>query len=577
MQKILEVNHLTIQYFSRGVLCNAVDDVSFHLNKGETLGMVGESGSGKTASALAIMRLISKASGKIANGKIVYQHGEKERELLSLPEKQLVNYRGKEIAMVFQEPMTSLNPVFTCGFQVAETIMLHKKVSLKEAKTAAIHLFRKVELNKPERIYDAYPHQLSGGQRQRVGIAIAISCEPSVLIADEPTTALDVISQASILKLLNSLQEETGMSLLYITHDLGVIAEVASRVLVMYKGKIVEEGSVNDILNAPRHPYTRGLISCRPSLDTNTKLLPVISDFMNTLPDGTIQQKDITIEQVLHRFEKKDIKKAKNDANLLLKIENLSTCFSLHKRIFTESHEVIKAVDDVSFEVYSGETLGLVGESGCGKTTLGKTILRLIEPSSGMIIFNGKKLNTLDYDEMQNVRKHIQIIFQDPYSSLNPKHTVGKSIMEPMQVHNIYQNEKIRKEKALELLYKVNLSEEHFYRLPHEFSGGQRQRICIARALAVSPELIICDEPVSTLDVSVQAQILNLLNQLKNEMGFTYIFISHDLAVVKFMSDRIIVMKNGRIEEMGDADEIYHHPKSEYTKKLISSIPKAVA
>ncbi len=577
MQKILEVNHLSIQYFSRGILFNAVDDVSFHLNKGETLGVVGESGSGKTALALSIMRLISSDSGKIASGRIFYQQAEKKLDLLSLPDKQMVNYRGKEIAMIFQEPMVSLNPVFTCGFQVDESIILHKKIAHKEAKAKTIELFEKVELNKPERIYDAYPHQLSGGQRQRVAIAIAISCEPLVLIADEPTTALDVTSQASILKLLKSLQQETGMSILYITHDLGVIAEVASRVLVMYKGKIVEEGSVNDILNAPRHPYTRGLLSCRPSLDTNTKLLPVISDFMVTLPDGTIQQKDISIEQVLHRFEKKEIKKVKNDPKVLLKIENLSTCFSLHKKIFTKNHDVIKAVDDVSFEVYSGETLGLVGESGCGKTTLGKTIIRLIEPSSGIIYFNGKKLNTLNYDEMQNVRKHIQIIFQDPYSSLNPKLTIGKSIMEPMQVHDIYPNEKIRKEKAMVLLNKVNLSEEHFYRLPHEFSGGQRQRICIARALAVNPELIICDEPVSTLDVSVQAQILNLLNQLKNEMGFTYIFISHDLAVVKFMSDRIIVMKNGRIEEMGDAGEIYHHPKSAYTKKLISSIPKAVA
>ncbi len=576
MENILAVNHLTTQFLSKGVSDKAVDDLSFDLTKGETLGIVGESGSGKSVTALSIMRLILQPPGKIAGGEIFYQQLDKNIDLLNLSEKEMRSYRGKEIAMIFQEPMTSLNPVLTCGFQVAEAIVLHKKVSNKEAKQQTIKLFEKVQLPNTEQIFDAYPHQLSGGQKQRVMIAMAISCDPKILIADEPTTALDVTIQQEILKLLKSLQQETGMSIIFITHDLGVIAEVAERVIVMYKGKKVEEAAVADIFKNPQHPYTKGLLACRPSFNTHLKQLPTVDDFMQTNADGSVQSKAETIEQVLQRFEEKSGDKKMVDNIPLLKVENLSTHFSENKNLFSKHHETVKAVDDVSFEVYCGETLGLVGESGCGKTTLGKTILRLIEPTSGKIVYDDQVLNTFDENAMREMRKRMQIIFQDPYSSLNPRITIGKAIMEPMQVHRIHANDKIRKEKAMELLQKVNLQTTYFDRYPHEFSGGQRQRICIARALAVNPEFIICDECVSALDVSVQAQVLNLLNSLKNELGFTTIFISHDLSVVKFMSDRIIVMKNGKIEEVGTADEIYNHPKSAYTQKLIASIPKTI-
>lgn len=576
MENILAVNHLTTQFLSKGISVKAVDDLSFQIANGETLGIVGESGSGKSVTALSIMRLILHPPGKITSGEIFYQHQNKEIELLKISEKEMCTYRGKEIAMIFQEPMTSLNPVLTCGFQVAEAIVLHKKVSTKEAKQQTFELFEKVELPKNQQIFDAYPHQLSGGQKQRVMIAMAISCDPKILIADEPTTALDVTIQHEILKLLKSLQQENGMSIIFISHDLGVIAEVADRVMVMYNGKKVEEAAVADVFKTPQHPYTKGLLACRPSFNTHLKQLPTVDDFMQTHADGSLQSKAETIEQVLQRFEMKngDVKIVYNKP--LLKVENLSTHFSENKNLFSKQHETVKAVDDVSFEVYRGETLGLVGESGCGKTTLGKTVLRLVEPTSGNIIYDDKVLNRLDEKAMRVMRKRMQIIFQDPYSSLNPRITIGKAIMEPMQVHHIHANDKNRKEKVKELLQKVNLKAAYFDRYPHEFSGGERQRICIARALAVNPEFIICDECVSALDVSVQAQVLNLLNQLKNEVGFTTIFISHDLSVVKFMSDRIIVMKNGKIEEMGDSNEIYNHPKSAYTQKLIASIPKSI-
>ncbi len=487
--------------------------------------------------------------------------------------------RGNDIAMIFQEPMTSLNPVFTCGDQVMEAILLHQKVSKKEAKEKTIALFNEVQLPRPEDIFNAYPHQISGGQKQRVMIAMAMSCNPSILIADEPTTALDVTVQQTILDLMLKLQREHDMGIMFITHDLGVIAELADKVVVMFKGKIVEQGPVLDIFSNPQHPYTKGLLACRPPLDVRLKRLPVVSDFMTVDADGTINE----IEQSVSEATEKEIisdderKKAHEDLYAkepVLNIKGLKTYFPLKTNFFGKTTEWVHAVDDVTFDVYPGETLGLVGESGCGKTTLGRTVIRLTDPTSGEVIFKGQPLHSMGTTELREVRKDIQIIFQDPYSSLNPRITIGQAIMEPMKVHKMYANDKERKAKVLELLELVNMLPEHYYRYPHEFSGGQRQRICIARALALRPKFIICDESVSALDVSVQAQVLNLLNELKRDFDFTYIFISHDLSVVKFMSDRMVVMNQGKVEEMGDADQIYNDPQTEYTKKLIAAIPK---
>ncbi|MEP7171398.1 MAG: ABC transporter ATP-binding protein, partial [Bacteroidota bacterium] len=549
---------------------------------GEVIGLVGESGSGKSVTVLSIMRLIASPPGKIVSGEINYTNANGHTvDLLKVPDKEIRNYRGNEIAMIFQEPMTSLNPVFTCGNQVAEAIILHQKVSKKTAREKTIELFKKVQLPTAEDLFDSYPHQLSGGQKQRVMIAMAMSCNPSILIADEPTTALDVTVQAAILDLMKQLQKEIGMSIIFISHDLGVIAEIADRVLVMYKGKIVEQGPVKDIFLNPKHPYTKGLLACRPPLGKRLKKLPVISDFMKETESGEVEEIKITVKDAVNENNIVENEKQKHLNELykkepILKIKNIKTWFPIQKGIFGKIKDYVKAVDDVSFDVYPGETLGLVGESGCGKTTLGRSILRLIEPDDGKIIFRGKELTVLNYHEMRKQRKDLQIIFQDPYSSLNPRMTIGNAIMEPMQVHKMYSDDKERKKKTLELLERVNMKEIFFNRYPHEFSGGQRQRVCIARALALNPQFIICDESVSALDVSVQAQVLNLLNELKKDFGFSYIFISHDLSVVKFMSDRMVVMNKGKIEEIGDADEIYHNPKSEYTKRLIAAIPKGM-
>jgi peptide/nickel transport system ATP-binding protein len=498
--------------------------------------------------------------------------------LLALNPSNIRKYRGNEIAMIFQEPMTSLNPVFTCGDQVAEVIRLHKKVSKSQAKQETINLFKKVKLPRPEEMFDAYPHQISGGQKQRVMIAMAISCNPRILIADEPTTALDVTVQAAILDLLKELQEETGMGIVFITHDLGVISQIADHVLVMYKGNVVEEGKAADILNNPQHPYTKGLLACRPVNHVGLKRLPVISDFMKVKADGGFAETGMKINDLLNNLKADPTVKLNRKNNLyksgpLLSVKNLELKFVTKKNIFGKATQLVNAVDQVSFDVFKGETLGLVGESGCGKTTLGRSILRLIEPTSGDIVYNGVHIRDLGADKLRALRKQMQLIFQDPYSSLNPRMTIGNAIMEPMQVHNLYSNDANRKMKVKELLVKVGLLEEHFDRYPHQFSGGQRQRVCIARALSLNPEFIICDESVSALDVSVQAQVLNLLNQLKEEQGLTYIFISHDLSVVRYMSDRILVMNKGKIEEIGDAEEVYNNPKSDYTKKLIDAIP----
>ncbi|MFN8230245.1 MAG: ABC transporter ATP-binding protein [Bacteroidia bacterium] len=577
---ILEVKNLVTQFRSEDEFVKAVDDISFTLHQGETIGIVGESGSGKSVTSLSIMQLIPNPPGKITGGEIIYHTKNNQTvDLVKIDKENMRHYRGNEIAMIFQEPMTSLNPVITCGNQVLESILLHQKISKQQAKEKVIQLFNEVQLPTPERIYNSYPHQLSGGQKQRVMIAMAMSCNPNVLIADEPTTALDVTVQKTILELMQKLQAQHNMGILFITHDLGVIAELADTVVVMYKGKIVEKGPVLQIFSQPQHPYTKSLLACRPPLDKRLKRLPVVSDFMTRTEQGEIIEVNSNIKETINSViitqqerQQQHIELYQRDK--VLEIQNVKTWFPAKKTLFGKVLEYTKAVDDVTFDVYEGETLGLVGESGCGKTTLGRTILKLVDAHEGKIFYKRQELIRMKEVDFRELRKNMQIIFQDPYSSLNPRITIGDAIMEPMQVHKIFNSNKERKDKVYELLKKVGLEEKHFNRYPHEFSGGQRQRVCIARALGLNPQFIICDESVSALDVSVQAQVLNLLNDLKKEFKFTYIFISHDLSVVKFMSDRMVVMQKGKIEEIGDADEIYFNPKSEYTKKLIHSIPK---
>jgi peptide/nickel transport system ATP-binding protein len=563
MLPLLRINDLSIDFIAESGTTPALKNISLSVHRSEILAIVGESGSGKSVTALSILQLLA-GTAKFSSGEIIFsEDGKNEIDLIRLPNKELQKIRGNKIAMIFQEPMTSLNPVFTCGNHVAESIQLHKKISTREAKKQAIEWFRKVKLPEPEKVYSKYPHQLSGGQKQRVMIAMAICCKPSLLICDEPTTALDVTVQKNILQLIKELQEEQKMGVIFITHDLGVVSEIADKIAVMYKGKIVETNSRKEIFDTPQHPYTKGLLACRPLFHKKGERLPVVSDFLE-------ERKT----EIKSSDEKQEIRNIKNDKpETLLRVKNLSVWFPVKKNLLGRSLSFTKAVNDVSFEVIKGETLGLVGESGCGKTTLGRTLLRLIEPTEGEIIYNGIDLTKKTSDEIISLRKDIQLVFQDPYSSLNPRLTIGSAITEPLKVHGQYKNEKQRKEKAVDLLEKVNLDSKHFHRYPHEFSGGQRQRIVIARALALNPSFIICDEPVSALDVSVQAQVLNLLNDIKKEFGFTTIFISHDLAVVRYISDRIMVMHKGKIVEQGVANEVYYHPKNEYTKNLIDSIP----
>ena len=564
---LLQIKNLKISFLRDGEWNEAVHGVSFEVPKGKTLGIVGESGSGKSVSNLAVMRLLNEKQSKITADEITLDG----KDILHLTENQMHDIRGKRIAMIFQEPMTSLNPVFQCGFQVTEAILAHENVTEEEAKSRVISLFKKVMLPRPEAIYKSYPHELSGGQKQRVMIAMALACNPEVLIADEPTTALDVTVQKEILKLLKDLQQSEDLSMIFISHDLGVVSEVSDYIAVMHNGNIVEYGESQEILNNPQDPYTKGLLACRPPMDYRLKRLPIVKEFL----DGTWKEDaDFKQQLIVTQEERAAHLKEIYSREPILKVEHLKTWFPLKKGIFNRVYDHVKAVDDVSFEVYPGETLGLVGESGCGKTTLGRSILRLVEPSEGKIIFEGKDVMSLSGNDLREYRKYAQIVFQDPYSSLNPKMRIGDAIAEPMLVHGLEPDAKKRHDKVCELLTEVGLQPEHYQRYPHEFSGGQRQRICIARALAVHPKLIICDESVSALDVSVQAQVLNLLNRLKNDFGFTYIFISHDLSVVRFMSDRILVMYNGRPVELGDADEIFNNPQNEYTKQLINAIPK---
>ena len=567
MSSLLAIRNLKVSFIHEGKWIEAVHGIDLDVFAGRTLGLVGESGSGKSVSSLSVMRLLNEKQSRIEADSIQIE-GE---EIKDFTEKQMAEVRGKRIAMIFQEPMTSLNPVYKCGYQVSEIILQHETVSKTEAKQRVINLFKQVMLPRPEAIYNSYPHELSGGQKQRVMIAMAIACNPKLLIADEPTTALDVTVQLEILKLLRKLQTDTGMGMIFITHDLGVVAEIADDVAVMHNGEILECGTVQQILNQPRHPYTQGLLACRPPMDVRLKRLPIVKEFL----DGQWQGGK---EQILHDLqitnaERQDHLRQLYSKKPLLKVEGLKTWYPLRKGIFNRVYGHVKAVDDVTLEVYEGETLGLVGESGCGKTTLGRSILRLAEPTDGKVWFDGIEVTALKGQTLRDFRKQAQIVFQDPYSSLNPRLTIGEAIAEPMRVHGIETNKGKLRDAVCDMLEQVGLQAGHYDRYPHEFSGGQRQRICIARALAVNPRLVICDESVSALDVSVQAQVLNLLNRLKEERQLTYIFISHDLSVVRFMSDRVVVMYNGKPVETNDADTLFEHPQNDYTKKLIAALP----
>ena len=603
MTPLLKVNNLRISFCRDDKWQEAVHGVDFEVFEGKTLGIVGESGSGKSVSNLAVMQLLDRRKSRIEADSILLE----DVDISHYNDDQMSEIRGKKIAMIFQEPMTSLNPVYKCGFQVMEALnsqrttdngqqitgpelvegttegfdtstgsvtemSQHLSISASQhLKKKVLDLFAKVKLPNPEIIFDKYPHELSGGQKQRVMIAMALISNPKVLIADEPTTALDVTVQKEILKLLKELQRENGMGMIFITHDLGVVSEIADDVIVMNKGVIVERGTTRDILNNPQHPYTKGLIACRPPLDYRLERLPVVKEFL----DGKWSDNDQVKRELLITDE---IRQKQHELlysqEPILKVQNLKTWYPLRKGVFGRTYDYIKSVNDVSFDVYPGETLGLVGESGCGKTTLGRSILRLVEPTSGNVIFEGRDITKLNSKELREYRKQAQIIFQDPYSSLNPRICIGDAIAEPMMVHGIEKDAKKRRERVCHLLEEVGLEASHYQRYPHEFSGGQRQRICIARALAVNPKLIICDESVSALDVSVQAQVLNLINRLKKEFHFTYIFISHDLGVVRFMSDRVVVMYNGKIQEMNEADALFNNPQNDYTKKLIAAICK---
>lgn len=559
---LLSIKNLSISFKNDDVAVKAVHSVSLNIEKGKTLALVGESGSGKSITALSILQLLP--SNAVINGDISFKPGdEKETTLLQLSQKKVNTIRGNKIAMIFQEPMTSLNPVFTCGWQVMEALITHQKLSKKDAKKKTIELFKQVELPDPSAMVDRYPHQLSGGQKQRVMIAMAISCNPYLLIADEPTTALDVRVQKNILELIKKIQQQTNLSVLLITHDLGLVADVADDIAVMYKGEIVEQGKAMVILNHPKHNYTKALLACRPAASSKGKRLAVLSDFMvkEELFQPKMQQAGLTVS----RLPIAD--------STILSVQNLNVHFTSARNFLGKAISYFKAVDGVSFDVKENETVGLVGESGCGKTTLARTILQLIKPTSGKILLNGKDISSMNAAALRSARKDMQIVFQDPYGSLNPRITIGEAIMEPLSVHHLYNNKAERKEKIISLLEQVKLHPDHFKRYPHQFSGGQRQRISMARALALEPSFLVFDESVSALDVSVQAQVLNLINDLKATHNFTSIFISHDLAVVHYISDRILVMEKGKIVESGNADQVYFDPQHEYTKKLVAAIP----
>ncbi|MFS8904456.1 ABC transporter ATP-binding protein [Synechococcus sp. H60.4] len=545
-----------------------VDGLSFQLGAGQVLGLVGESGSGKTMTALTLIDLLPSSAR--VEGTILFQGPQGTVDWLRLDPRQRRRYRGSQIAMIFQEPSTALNPLYTCGQQLRETLRTHTSLPPAEIHARAIRLFEEVQLS--PHLLECYPHQLSGGQIQRAAIACAIASNPKLLIADEPTTALDVTVQAEILRLLRDLQQQRQMAILFITHDLNLVAELADQVVVMCRGQAVEQGAVSQIFCQPQHPYTRGLLACRPPLERRLRRLPTVQDFQTG-------QGSLSVEE---QWQQVEIPAAEEEERLrwlqsqppLLQVRELRTHYPVRQGLFRRPLGEIRALDGISFDLYPGETLGLVGESGCGKTTLGRTLLRLIQASSGQVIYDGEDWLRLPPRHLRRLRREIQLIFQDPAASLDPRMSVGASIMEPMVLHGIGKNAAERRQRAQRLLERVGLDPEALDRLPHQFSGGQRQRICIARALASEPRLLVCDEAVSSLDVSVQAQVLNLLKDLQEELGLTYLFISHDLSVVKFMSDRIMVMNRGRIEEIGPASQIYRNPQQDYTRRLIAAIPK---
>ena len=606
---ILDVRNLKVDFETDSGVVHAVDDISFQVRRGQTLGIVGESGSGKSVTSLAVMGLVPSPPGRITGGEIIFnQAGQDPVDLRQVSTRRMQDYRGGELSMIFQEPMSSLNPVYTCGFQLIEALRQHQNVSKAEAEKQVLARLQEVKLlptdtemaaqikaeqpqaterqiqrdvlERKRSLLNRFPHQLSGGQIQRVMIAMAIICNPSLLIADEPTTALDVTVQARTIDLLRDLRDQRQMSMIFITHDLGLIAEIADQVAVMYQGKIVEYGSVLEIFAHPKHPYTKGLLACRPTPDKRVRQLPTVADFMRVTEEaGELkiyarlpeEQRDITPDEIPAAETQARLAQLQTEAPLLT-VQHLKVGYPV-KGVFGQTTRHVMAVNNVSFEVYRGETFGLVGESGCGKTTLGRALLRLVEPMDGNIFFEGRNLQALNRREMRKLRREMQVIFQDPFSSLDPRMSVGAAIAEPLKIHGVVRNRKNLKERVSYLLERVGLDPGCINRFPHEFSGGQRQRVCIARALALNPKFIICDESVSALDVSVQAQVLNLLKELQAEFGLTYIFISHDLSVVKFMSDRIMVMNQGELEELGPADDIYNHPEKDYTKQLISAIP----
>jgi peptide/nickel transport system ATP-binding protein len=594
---LLDIRGLKTYFHNDGQTVKAVDDISIQIREGQTLGLVGESGSGKSVTSLTIMRLLPEFSAKIEAGSISLLG----RDLVRLPAKEMPAIRGRDVSMIFQEPGTSLNPVYRVGWQVMEAIKLHQDVSDKEARERTIKLFEEVGIPDAATRVDSYPHEMSGGQKQRVMIAMALCCNPKLLIADEPTTALDVTIQAQILDLIRRLRDQRGMSILFITHDLGVIAEIADEVAVMFRGKVVEYDTVLNIFERPKHPYTKGLLACRPRLDTPYRVLPTVSDFMDVKDEGgelRIVEKPLdearlkslatqgrgrllhpksVLERIGHPFDPAKLPAGATaipeGQTPLLSVNDLKVYFPIKKGMLRRTVDFVKAVDGISFDVFRGQTLGLVGESGCGKTTTGRAILRLISMTGGNVTYEGQPLSELAGRALRELRRRITIVFQDPYASLNPRMTVESMLTEAMSVHGLGKSARDRRDKAASLLSEVGLLPMHLGRYPHEFSGGQRQRLCIARALAVEPEFIICDESVSALDVSVQAQVLNLLKRLQEQRGLTYIFISHDLSVVKFMSDMMAVMSKGKIVEFGPSDAIYADPKDAYTKRLIAAIP----
>ena len=557
---LLDVKNLTISFGNAKKPVAVVHDISFSISENEIVGIVGESGSGKSVTSLAIMGLLAKKNTHI-KGEVLFNGA----DLTTLKISEARKLRGSEIAMIFQEPMSALNPSLTCGVQVAEMLQNHTSLNAKAVKKEVLSLFNKVKLPKPNELYNRYPHQISGGQMQRVMIAMAIACKPKLLIADEPTTALDVTVQKEILELLKELQAETKMSLLFISHDLSLVSEIVDRVLVMYKGSIVEQGTVNKIFKSPKDDYTKALLASRPSLKERLEKLPTIA----AISDGSFNPKIVSKHDRVAKHKKL------YTSTPILSVRNVEKEYFSRPGLFGKKMG-FKAVNDVSFEAYEGETVGLVGESGCGKSTLGKVILKLDNATAGTILYRGKDIAQLSAKETRKLRKEIQLIFQDPFSSLNPRLTIGEALLEPMLVHGIGKNKADRKQRVETLLHRVGLDQFYFNRYPHQLSGGQRQRVGIARTIAMEPKLIVCDESVSALDISVQAQVLNLLNELKDSFGFTYLFISHDLAVVKYMADQLLVMNAGKFEEVGDADEIYAQPRTEYTKRLIDAIPKGI-